>query len=142
MINVRLLAAATLLVAASALAPATVAAKSGDVVRTGGCSGSADWKLKAGKDDGRIEVEFEVDSNRNGQVWRVKIRDNGVLRYRARQTTQAPSGSFSVERRIAEHGRQRSHRRPRPQPRQRPGVHGQPDDLIPGLAAVGRGEIG
>ena len=101
MINVRLLAAATLLVAASALAPATVAAKSGDVVRTGGCSGSADWKLKAGKDDGRIEVEFEVDSNRNGQVWRVKIRDNGVLRYRALQTTHAPSGSFSVDRRIA-----------------------------------------
>ncbi len=101
MINARLLAAATLLVAATAIAPAAVSAKSDDVVRTGSCSGSADWKLKAGKDDGRIEVEFEVDSNQNGQVWRVKIRDNGVLRHRARHTTHAPSGSFSVERRIA-----------------------------------------
>jgi hypothetical protein len=101
MINARLLAAATLLVAATAIAPAAVSAKSDDVVRTGSCSGSADWKLKAGKDDGRIEVEFEVDSNHNGQVWRVKLRDNGDLRLRANYTTHGPSGSFSVERRIA-----------------------------------------
>ena len=96
MVNVRLLAAATLLVAATAIAPSTVAAKSSDVVRTGNCSGAADWKLKAGKDNGRIEVEFEVDSNHNGQVWRVKLFDNGVRRHRGLHTTMAPSGSFTV----------------------------------------------
>lgn len=101
MSRIRLLAAASLLVATAAIAPSPVAAKSSDVIRTGACSGSADWKLKAGKDNGKIEVEFEVDSNRVGQSWRVKIRDNGNLRLRATYTTQAPSGSFSAERRIA-----------------------------------------
>ena len=96
----RLLAAAALLVAAMTIASSPVAAKSGDVVKTGSCTGSADWKLKAGKDNGRIEVEFEVDSNHNGQVWRVKLIDNGVLRHRGRHTTMAPSGSFTVRRMI------------------------------------------
>ena len=96
----RLLAAAALLVAAMTVASSPVAAKSGDVVRTGSCTGSADWKLKAGKDNGRIEVEFEVDSNHNGQVWRVKLIDDGVLRHRGRHTTMAPSGSFTVRRLI------------------------------------------
>jgi hypothetical protein len=99
--NLRLLAAASLLVVSATVAASPVAAKSSDVIRTGSCSGSADWKLKAGKDNGRIEVEFEVDSNRVGQVWKVKIRDNGVLRFSANRTTQAPSGSFSVDRKIA-----------------------------------------
>ena len=99
--NVRLLASATLLAVATIAVPSTVAAKDTDVIRTGSCSGAADWKLKAHKDDGRIEVEFEVDSNRNGQEWRVKILDNDVLRHRAIHTTHGPSGSFSVERKIA-----------------------------------------
>jgi len=98
---VRLLAAAALLVAAMTIASSPVAAKSGDIVKTGSCTGAADWKLKAGKDNGRIEVEFEVDSNHNGQVWRVKVIDNGVLRHRGRHTTMAPSGSFTVRRLIA-----------------------------------------
>jgi len=97
----RLLAAAALLIAAMTIASSPVAAKSGDIVKTGSCAGAADWKLKAGKDNGRIEVEFEVDSNHNGQVWRVKLIDNGVLRHRGRHTTMAPSGSFTVRRLIA-----------------------------------------
>src|SRR5262245_54133931 len=51
---------------------------SGAVERRGGCSAGAVWKLKAKFDDGRIETEFEVDSNRVGQAWRVRIVDNGV----------------------------------------------------------------
>jgi hypothetical protein len=77
-------------------------AKGGDgVVRTGSCSRSADWKLKAHHDDGRIEVEFEVDSNHVGQTWRVRIRDNGVLVTRTRATTAGRSGSFEISRSIA-----------------------------------------
>jgi hypothetical protein len=72
----------------------------GDIRRTGSCSGSADWKLKAKPDDGRIEVEWEVDSNRNGQTWRVRIFDNGNRVVATRATTHGPSGSFSVERKI------------------------------------------
>jgi hypothetical protein len=101
MFKLRLLAGAALLVGALAVVPAApVAARDGDVIRTGSCSGATDWKLKAGHRDGRIEVEFEVDSNRNGQTWRVRILDNSVLRYSGLRVTKAPSGSFSVERRI------------------------------------------
>jgi hypothetical protein len=77
-------------------------AKGGDaIIRTGSCSGSADWKLKAKHDDGLIETEWEVDSNRSGQTWRVRVRDNGVLVVKTRATTTGASGSFSVERRVA-----------------------------------------
>lgn len=71
-------------------------ARDGDVTRSGACSGISDWKLKAGHRDGRIEVEFEVDQNRIGKQWRVKLVDNGDVFFRAIRTTQAPSGSFTV----------------------------------------------
>jgi hypothetical protein len=78
-------------------------AKGGDAtIRTGSCNGSADWKLKAKHDDGRLEVEYEVDSNRAGQTWQVRVRDNRALVVRTRATTGGRSGSFSVERRIAD----------------------------------------
>ena len=44
-----------------------------DVIRRGNCSGSSDWKLKLSPEDGRIEVEYEVDSNVAGQTWQVRI---------------------------------------------------------------------
>ena len=81
-----------------ALAPAPALAKDGDVIRVGSCSGSADWKLKASPEDGRIEVEAEVDSNRNGQVWRWRLVHNGSISARGRSKTHAPSGSFEVRR--------------------------------------------
>jgi hypothetical protein len=40
------------------------------------------------------------DSNRVGQTWRVRVRDNGVLVVATRATTGGRSGSFSVERRV------------------------------------------
>ncbi len=71
------------------------------VIRTGSCSGSADWKLKVKTDDGRLEVEGEVDSNVAGQSWGWKIKDNGAVAAKGTSTTSGPSGSFSAERRIA-----------------------------------------
>jgi len=79
-------------------------AKDGDdreVQRVGQCSASADWKLKAKQDDGRIEVELEVDSNRVGQTWSVRLTDNGTQVFAGRRVTRGPSGSFSVERHTA-----------------------------------------
>ena len=96
--------AMTLAVGAGALAVASPAHASGGgdrgVERTGRCSAGANWKLKAKHDDGRVETEFEVDSNRIGQTWRVRITDNGVLVFRGARRTLAPSGSFSIERHI------------------------------------------
>ncbi len=68
---------------------------------TGSCTGGATAKLKAKPDDGRLETEFEVDQNRNGVTWTVTIRRNGVRAVSTKATTKAPSGSFSVERRLA-----------------------------------------
>ena len=42
-------------------------ANDADVIKRGNCSGATDWKLKAKPDDGRLEVEGEVDSNKRGQ---------------------------------------------------------------------------
>jgi hypothetical protein len=53
--------------------PAAAQAGSDETIKRGGCSGSAVWKLKAKPDDGRLEVEGEVDSNRAGQMWRWRI---------------------------------------------------------------------
>jgi hypothetical protein len=82
-------------------APAEARGSRATIVR-GDCSGSTNWTLKAKPDDGRMEVEFEVDSNRTGQRWTYTIRHDGVVKASGRRTTTAPSGSFSVERRIAD----------------------------------------
>jgi hypothetical protein len=100
------LAAASALTVSLALtaAPATASHRGSDdrVVRTGDCSGTADWKLKVKTDDGRLEVEGEVDSNTSGQQWVWKIKDNGSVAAKGSSTTGGRSGSFSVERRIAD----------------------------------------
>ena len=71
------------------------------VTRSGVCSGSSTSKVTLKHEDGRIEAEFEVDSNRVGQRWNVVIKDNGVIVFSGSRTTQAPSGSFEVRRLIA-----------------------------------------
>jgi hypothetical protein len=84
------------------LAGPAAASGGGDAVRTsGGCSGGAHWKLKAKPDDGRIEVEGEVDSNRAGQVWHWSFRHDGSLSASGTKTTAGRSGSFEVRRRMA-----------------------------------------
>ena len=72
------------------------------VIMTGSCSGSADWKLKVKTDDGRLEVEGEIDSNVAGQQWRWTLRHNGSVSDRGTGTTTARSGSFEVERTIVD----------------------------------------
>lgn len=69
---------------------------------TGSCTDGSTAKLKVKPDDGRLEAEFEVDQNRNGVTWNVTIRRNGRVAVSTRATTRAPSGSFSVERKIAD----------------------------------------
>ncbi len=56
--------------------------------------------LKAKSSNGRIEVELEVDSNRNGQRWTYTLKRNGVLQASGARLTLAPSGSFTVTKRV------------------------------------------
>ena len=86
--------ALTALVASSVLAAGTAPASARDdeKIRRGSCSGATDWKIKAKPDDGRMEVEAEIDSNRTGQTWRWVLRHNGNVVDRGRSVTRAPSG--------------------------------------------------
>jgi hypothetical protein len=88
----------------TATAPATAKDGDGRVIVRGDCSSRSEWKLKAKPDDGRMEVELEVDSNRNGQSWTWTLRSEGTVFASGRRTTQAPSGSFSVQRRTSDTG--------------------------------------
>ena len=90
--------ALALVTAATLLPAASADAKAGDIIKRGNCSAKADWKLKASPENGRIEVEGQVDSNRNGQKWSWKIKHNGSLSASGTKTTVAPSGSFEVRR--------------------------------------------
>jgi DUF4097 and DUF4098 domain-containing protein YvlB len=71
-------------------------AKDGDVLVRGTCTGKSTSKLKLSAENGRIEVEFEVDQNRVGRVWAVAVRRNGVVVSRQTKVTRAPSGSFTA----------------------------------------------
>lgn len=82
-----------LIATAPAASAKTVAAKA-----SGTCSMGSHWKMKAKPDNGRMELELEVDSNRNGQRWSVRITDNRHLIFTGTKVTVAPSGSFEVRR--------------------------------------------
>jgi len=91
------------LIPVAALATALVAvpatsAKDGDVLVRGSCTGSTTSKLKLSEEDGRIEVEFEVDQNRNGVRWTVTLRRPTALLVRTTRVTRGPSGSFELRR--------------------------------------------
>jgi hypothetical protein len=112
----------SLIVAVAAIAPSAAFAKHGADDRPGAfddngglradnardgkrvagkCTGNSTSKLKVKPDNGRLETEFEVDQNRNGVTWKVTIRRNGHLAVKRNMTTRAPSGSWSLERRLA-----------------------------------------
>ncbi len=67
----------------------------------GTCTASSTAKLKLSDENGRIEVEFEVDQNRNGVRWNVVLRRNGAAVASTSAVTRGPSGSFTVRRVIA-----------------------------------------
>ena len=75
-----------------------------DVERRGSCTGASDWKVKVGPEDGGLEVEAEVDSNRVGQTWRWQLVHNGTASATRTAVTTAPSGSFEVRRVVANLG--------------------------------------
>jgi hypothetical protein len=98
----RTLFTATIGVFAALLIPGAASASGDDIRNAGQCSDASSSKIKVKPDDGGIEVEFEVDQNVNGQSWKVKIKDNSEVVFRGSATTSAPSGSFSIERPIAD----------------------------------------
>ena len=70
--------------------------------RAGSCTGGSHAKLKVKHSGGRLETEFEVDQNRDGAKWTVRLRRNGKSVVKTSAITKGPSGSFSVARRIGD----------------------------------------
>ena len=87
--------AALAAVAALLVAPAGLA-KDGDVLVRGSCTGATSSKLKLSEEDGAIEVEFEVDQNRNGVRWTVTLFRGSTRLARTTRVTRGPSGSFEA----------------------------------------------
>jgi hypothetical protein len=87
-----------------ALTPPATASGGDDnrVERNGSCSAGTVWKIKAKSDDGGIEVEAEIDSNKVGQTWTWTFKHNGSVFSAGQSTTTARSGSFEVERKPAD----------------------------------------
>ena len=81
--------------------PAFASGGGGGVSSSGACTNGGHFELKAKHDDGRIEMEYQVDSNRSGQVWAVRITDNGTVVVSRNATTAGPSGSFTIRKVIA-----------------------------------------
>ena len=80
---------------AAVLATGAVA-KDGDVLVAGTCTAASSSKLKLSEEDGAVEVEFEVDQNRNGVRWTVTLLRNGTQVARRVRVTRGPSGSFEA----------------------------------------------
>lgn len=74
----------------------TASAKGGGQSVSGTCTAASTSTLKAKSDDGRLEVEFEVDSNVVRQSWKVVLKDNGSTFLKKTLKTKAPSGSFEA----------------------------------------------
>ena len=95
-----IVALATATLASPLLGAGTAQAAGNDVRKSRACSEGSTVKLKAKPDNGRLEVEAEVDSNVNGQSWSWRLQRNGSLVAQGTNQTKAPSGSFSIHRRI------------------------------------------
>jgi hypothetical protein len=85
------------LVAGAMVIPATAnASGGGGVVDRGSCSAGSKFKLSASRDDGGIEVQFEIES-RAGETLRVRLLDDGDRFFRGRRTTNA-AGKLRIRR--------------------------------------------
>jgi hypothetical protein len=72
----------------------------GEVRARGVCTGGATARLKLKGDDGRIEVELEVDQSRSGVRWRVVLVHERRVAWRGSARTAGASGSFELQRRL------------------------------------------
>lgn len=92
---------AALAALAMAGVPAALADDDRDVERTARCSMGSTIDLDLSPEDGRVEVEIEVDENRVGSTWSVVANRNGTRFLNRTAVTRAPSGSFEVRRVVA-----------------------------------------
>ena len=108
MIATGALVVASLLMVAPAAQAGGGGGGNGDVITRGSCSGQSDWKLKVKPDNSRLELEFEVDSNVNGQSWNVRIKQNGDRIFNGTRVTPGPERIVRPDPPSERHGGDRS----------------------------------
>jgi hypothetical protein len=59
------------------------------IIRQSACGGGVKSKLAADDENGRIEVEYEIDDARPGDIWLIVIRKNGAVILRTRKRVNA-----------------------------------------------------
>ena len=87
------------------VAPAAASADGGGddrVEKRGRCSQGAQWRIRAGTEDDRIEVEGEIDSGSSGQRWKWRLFHNDSLSASDFAWTVGVSGSFEVRREMTD----------------------------------------
>jgi hypothetical protein len=92
------------LLALSLVAVPAALAKGGNhrAVRIHGvCTKQSTSKMKLTREDRGIEIEFQVDQNRNRVPWQVRLSRNGKTLASFTVRTRAPSGSFEIRRVVA-----------------------------------------
>lgn len=76
---------------------ASAVADTGDVEKHGRCTGAAHWELEADHEGGRLEMEFEVNAQKAGVNWKVKLSHDGSVFDSLTKTTNH-EGNFEVDR--------------------------------------------
>ena len=90
-----------LALALGAAAPALGSARDDDDARVKGtCGKGVTSQLRLRAEDGAISVEFELDSNRGGQRWRLVLVHERRVVWRGRARTRSGSGSFRIRRSV------------------------------------------
>ena len=84
---------AALVAGALVVAAAPAQAKSPRVIATEQC-GPVFTKLKISPEDGGMEVEYELDQNRNGRRWSLRMERDGQQVASGSRVTGGRSGSF------------------------------------------------
>jgi hypothetical protein len=101
------IAAVCLALALGAPAPALAHGGGGgdqDVRVTGTCGRGASSKLRLRAKDGALRVEFEVDSRRAGERWRIVLVHERRVAWRGRARTRHDDGSFRIRRSLPDFG--------------------------------------
>jgi hypothetical protein len=94
-----LVVALTTSTAVLAVAAAPAEGKGDDVVRRGSCTGASHWRVTVGSEDGRLEVEGEIDG-RAGHTWTWRIMHDGSVSAKGTRVTRRPSGSDTIVLRV------------------------------------------
>jgi hypothetical protein len=91
---------AAVLAAVVSLVPQAAAHGDDDEAREEGrCAKGIRWRMEAKPDDGRVELEVELDTDRTGKRWSWVLAHNGSLSDRGFARTRGSSGSFEPARR-------------------------------------------